>query len=323
MSVTNQAQPQAEPQAEPQAQPQSQDATRLPTSTRAMRQAKGLVLGMRPRQWIKSLLVLAAPAMAGVIFRPATLSRALAAMAAFTLVAAGTYLINDSRDAQADRLHPDKRHRPVASGLISAPMAMATGGGAMIVGILVCLLVTPWLAVVVGIYATMTISYSLWLKRMAYVELGVVVAGFLLRAIAGAVATDVGASARFLLVALAGALFVVVAKRSAEQEQLGSSDYRHRSALGVYSARFLRLTQLAGLAGALGAYCWWALTKGPDASGWFIFSIVFFAALLFRYAYCASTDRGAAPEEIVLGDRLVQALAGGWIVVVMVGVYGS
>lgn len=287
--------------------------------------ARGLVVGMRPRQWIKNLLVLAAPAMAGVAFHPGALARALAAMLAFTLAASGTYLINDSRDAQADRLHPDKRHRPVASGAVSTQVALLAGCTTLSVGILVSILVVPWLGAILGAYAALTFSYSFGLKRVAYVELLVVVSGFLLRAVAGAVAAGVPASTRFLTVALAGSLFVVVAKRTAEQRQLGPLRYKHRSALGVYSPCFLHLAQWVALAGTLAAYGWWALYNvGSDAGSnpWFIISILPFGALMLRYAACVSSGMGGAPEEIVLRDRLVQGLAATWILVVMVGVYG-
>ncbi|MHB1486717.1 MAG: decaprenyl-phosphate phosphoribosyltransferase [Acidimicrobiales bacterium] len=287
--------------------------------------ARALLVGMRPRQWIKNLLVLAAPAMAGVAFQTGALARALAAMLTFTLAASGTYLINDSRDAQADRLHPNKRHRPVASGAVSTRTALVAGCSALTVGILISFLVVPWLGAIVGAYAALTFTYSFGLKRVAYVELLVVVSGFVLRAVAGAVAAGVATSTPFLIVALTGSLFVVVSKRTAEQHQLGPMRCQHRSALGVYSPRFLHLTRWAALAGTLTAYGWWALYKvGSDAgsNGWFILSILPFAALLLRYASCVSSGLGGAPEEIVLRDRLVQGLAASWILVVMVGVYG-
>src|SRR5690606_13791274 len=160
----------------------------------------GLVRLARPKQWAKNVLVFAAPAAAGVLDNREWALDALAAFVCFCLAAAGTYYVNDARDVEADRRHPTKRHRPVASGVVPVPVAYA--GGALLLAAAVGLgwLVNPDLALTLGGYIVLTTAYSSWLKHVAVVDLVAVAAGFVLRAIAGAAATQVPISDWFFIV---------------------------------------------------------------------------------------------------------------------------
>ncbi|MFZ4515788.1 MAG: decaprenyl-phosphate phosphoribosyltransferase, partial [Acidimicrobiia bacterium] len=169
---------------------------------------------MRPKQWVKNFLVFAAPAAAGVLLEPAVLLRALIAFAAFCLAASGTYFLNDAMDAAADRMHPTKRFRPVAAGVIPRTTAYCIAGILMAAGLAVSVPVQNGnLTIVIGIYLLFTVCYSLGLKREPVVELAMVAAGFVLRAVGGAVAANVGLSRWFLIVVGGGSLFVVAGKR--------------------------------------------------------------------------------------------------------------
>lgn len=286
--------------------------------------ARGLVRTARPKQWAKNVLVFAAPLGAGVLSQPAQVGRTLAAFVAFCFVASGTYFLNDALDADADRLHPTKRNRPVANGTISVRLAKVMAVVLIVVGIGIA---APFnsgaLAAVVGGYVALTFSYSVWLKREAVIDLAAVAAGFVLRAIAGGVATGVPISDWFLIVAGAGSLFIVTGKRAAEQVELGDDSHGHRVTLGVYSASFLNYVRAVSSGVMITAYCLWAFenaTKVGDTF-WFRLSIVPFVLAVLRYALVAEQGQGSAPEEIVLSDRVLQVLGLLWVVIFAVGVH--
>jgi decaprenyl-phosphate phosphoribosyltransferase len=292
--------------------------------THAPSLARSLLRTARPRQWLKNVLVFAAPGAAGVLTEPDDLARTLAAFVAFCLAASGTYFFNDALDAEADRRHPAKRHRPVAAGLIRDGMAKAV---AVLLVVAALALAAPFndgkLALVVGGYVVITISYSLWLKHEPVVDLGAVAAGFVLRAIAGGVATDVPLSDWFLIVAGAGSLFIVTGKRHAEQMELGASDaHHHRRTLSEYSAAYLNYVRAVTSGVAITAYCLWAFENAAAVGDvfWFRLSIVPFIAGVLRYALVVEQGGGGAPEEIVLGDRVLQLFGVLWIATFAVGV---
>src|SRR5690606_22812323 len=208
-------------------------------SVRRLDTARGLVRAARPRQWLKNVLVLAAPTFAGVLGEPSAVLATALAFAAFCLAASGTYLINDARDAEADRAHPRKRHRPVAAGVVGVGTAVTVGIVALLASIgLAALVGSLALVGVLTAYVALTTSYSLWLKHIVILDLMGVAAGFVLRAVAGAAAVQVTLSSWFLIVATLGSLLIVAGKREAELHNSvlhrteGSAS---RATLGVYT----------------------------------------------------------------------------------------
>lgn len=285
--------------------------------------ARGLLRTARPRQWLKNLLVLAAPGAAGVLTDPEAAVRALGAMAVFCVAAAGTYFLNDVLDATADRLHPAKRARPVAAGTVSPRVAVVTATFLMGISIVAAFALAGWqLSAVVAIYVALQPLYSLWLKEVAVLDLAVVASGFVLRAIAGAVAIPVPASRWFLIVASFGSLFMVAGKRTSEHRELGQARGDHRTVLEEYSLDYLRYVRSVSSAVAVAAYCLWAFEKADVAQSpiWFQLSIVPFVLALLRYALVLE-GRGGAPEDIVLADRPLQWLGAVWVIIFAVGVY--
>jgi len=283
-----------------------------------------LVRMVRPRQWLKNVLVFGAPAAAGQLTHRTALLYSLAAFVIFCLAASGTYCLNDVVDREADRRHPVKRHRPVASGEVSVRLAVTIGAvllaaalaGSAAIG-------RPRLALVVAIYVGVTVAYSVWLKHEPILDLGAVAAGFVLRAIAGGVATRVPLSNWFIIVASFGSLFMVAGKREAEVMLLGHEGESHRATLGAYTANFLRHVRSVASGVAMTAYCLWAFEKAHGSSGaiWFELSIVPFVLGVLRYALLVDAGHGGAPEDVVLGDRTLQALALCLAVLFAVGVY--
>lgn len=282
----------------------------------------------RPRQWIKNLLVFAAPAAAGVLghARPALL--AAGAFGVFCLAASGTYLLNDAVDVEADRRHPTKRRRPVAAGVLSARAATGAGTAAMVLSVGAGWWLAGYrLAVVMALYVAISAAYSLRLKHEPVLDLAALSSGFILRAIAGGVATAVALSDWFLIVASFGALFVAVGKRSAEHLHLGEDRARHRPVLAEYPATFLRSVRLLSAAVTITAYCLWAFERAAAGGAhhhpiWFELSIVPVVVAVLHLELRYEAGRGAAPEELALGDRTLQVLGVLWVVLFAAGIYG-
>jgi decaprenyl-phosphate phosphoribosyltransferase len=286
--------------------------------------AGGLVRTLRPRQWLKNILVFGAPAAAGVLGQRKPLAYSLAAFVIFCFAASGTYCINDVVDREADRRHPVKRFRPVASGVVGVPLAIGLGTALLAVAIAASAAIgRPRLALVVVIYVAVTLAYSLWLKHEPILDLAAVAAGFVLRAIAGGVAVPVPLSDWFLIVACFGSLFVVAGKREAEVMLLGDEGESHRATLGWYTATYLRHVRSVASAVAMTAYCLWAFERAHGSSGaiWYELSIIPFVLAILRYALLVDSGHGGAPEDVVLGDRMLLVLGACLAVLFAVGVY--
>ncbi len=275
-----------------------------------------LVRALRPRQWIKNVLVAAAAFTAGAFDDPQVILAVVGAFVSFCLCASAVYLVNDIRDIEHDRRHPTKRMRPIALGTLPIPVAWAASAGCATLGLALSFSVDPMLGVTMICYAALQWSYSLWLKNQPVIDLAVVASGFLLRAIAGGVATDLPLSQWFLLVASFGSLFMVAGKRYSETFSVGV-EAQTRNSLQYYSESYLRFVWSLAAAVAITAYSLWAFEVGQGAATpWAAFSIAPFVLGLLRYA--VDIDRGVAgaPEDIVLGDRVLQVLGVAWLVLV-------
>jgi len=285
--------------------------------------ARVLLRACRPRQWSKNLLVLAAPCAAGVIGQPLVAAQVAGAFLVLCLLSSATYLLNDVRDREQDRLHPRKRSRPVASGDLSPGAALRVAAVLAFVGIAAATAITPGLGAVACGYLALTMSYSLWLRRVVVLDIFAIAAGFVLRAIAGGVATDIYLSRWFVIVTASCAVYLVAGKRYAELRD--DEDPAHpagpvRATLRRYSLRQLRLTLLAAATVAVGAYTGWAFTR-PSHVLWYGLSIAPLVLWLGRYASLIGAGAGQAPEELILRDRTLLALSVAWACLFLGGVY--
>ncbi|MGH2915501.1 MAG: decaprenyl-phosphate phosphoribosyltransferase [Solirubrobacteraceae bacterium] len=275
----------------------------------------------RPRQWIKNALVVAAPGAAGALGHDDVPVRLALACVAFCLISAGIYALNDFRDRDEDRGHPRKRLRPIASGEIAPLEAARFGGAAIVCGLVLCLAVTPALALVGLAYLAVTVSYSWVWRHVVWLDLVALAAGFMLRAVAGGVAAPVSLSRWFVAVIAFAALFVAAGKRLAELRRPALGTGRPRRVLRRYSERSLGLTLALAGVGAVFAYCAWAFEL-PAVGGvpWRLMSVVPFAGCLARYASLARSGEGEAPEDAIVSDLVL--LSGGlaWLVVFALGV---
>jgi len=286
--------------------------TRLPALLRAC----------RPRQWIKNTLVLTAPIAAGVAFQPRALLQMLVAVIAFCVAASGIYLVNDAVDAEADRAHSTKRLRPVASGELSVRAAW-TAALVLLPGALVISALLTWqLFVVIAIYEVIQLWYCLGMKLEPVIELASVASGFLLRAIAGGVATNIELSKWFLIAAGFGSLFMAAGKRYAEIRLVQDTGVAIRPVLERYTPTYLRFVWTMSAGVLVTTYALWAFAMHQATPNqWSVVSIVPFVVALLRYAVDVDSGAAGEPEEVVLHDRMLLLLGGIWVVCLMASVY--
>lgn len=283
-----------------------------------------LIRTARPKQWVKNFLVFAAPGAAGVLDNWSSLAPAGAIFVFFCLVSSGTYFLNDVLDAESDGKHPRKRSRPIAAGRVSLRSGTAVGSMLLLLGIAGSFVVDWRAGTAVAVYVALTTSYSSVFKHMAVVDLMVVAGGFVLRAIAGAEATNVDMSNWFLICVSFGALYIVAGKRFAEMREIGTGNGETRPTLAEYSPEFLRSIVTMSLSATLVAYCMWAFaTKEISGSTWpfYELSIVPMLGALLRYLLVLDQGRGSAPEEVFAADRPLQVLGFLWLLVFSLGVY--
>jgi decaprenyl-phosphate phosphoribosyltransferase len=282
----------------------------------------GLVRTMRPRQWLKNVLVLAAPFAGGVLFHVHVLAAVGIAFAAFSLAASGVYLVNDVQDVEADRAHPTKRHRPIAAGVVPPQLALTVAIALFVASIGVSFLASSDLAIVIAIYIAVQISYCLWLKHQPVVDIAIVASGFLLRAIGGGAAAGIELSQWFLLVAAFGSLFMVAGKRYAEIRLAERTGAKIRKSLERYTASYLRFVWTLSATVLITTYGLWAFQLSQiNHSRWPIISLVPFVVAVLRYAVDVDGGNGGEPEEIALGDRVLQVLGGCLVFTLIAAVY--
>jgi len=281
-----------------------------------------LVRACRPRQWVKNVLVLAAPAAAGIALQPRAALQMLVAVIAFCMAASGIYLVNDAIDVEADRAHATKRLRPVASGELSIRAAWAAALVLLPGALVISALLTWQLFAVVAIYAAVQLWYCLGMKHEPVIELASVASGFLLRAIAGGVATHIQLSQWFLIAAGFGSLFMAAGKRYAEISLVQDTGVPIRPVLERYTPTYLRFVWTMSAGVLVTTYALWAFAMHQATPNeWSVVSIVPFVLALLRYSVDVDSGAAGEPEEIVLHDRMLMALGGIWAACLMASVY--
>ncbi|BBY18977.1 decaprenyl-phosphate phosphoribosyltransferase [Mycolicibacterium litorale] len=279
----------------------------------------GIVKAIRPRQWVKNLLVLAAPLVALGDDRftydyRTVLIKVSVAFVAFCLAASTVYLVNDARDVEADRAHPTKRFRPIAAGVVPERLAyiLAVVLGAL--SLIISWLLTPNLALVMAVYIAIQLAYCFGLKHQAVLDICIVSSGFLIRAIAGGVAADIPLSQWFLLVMAFGSLFMAAGKRYAELQLAERTGAKIRKSLERYTTTYLRFVWTMSATAVVLCYGLWAFGRDDQGgTSWFVVSMIPFTIAILRYAVDVDGGMAGEPEEIALRDRVLQFLAVAWI----------
>jgi decaprenyl-phosphate phosphoribosyltransferase len=288
----------------------------------------GLVRTARPRQWVKNLLVFAAPGAAGVLTQVHTLERASVAFVVFCLAASGTYYLNDTLDREADRRHPVNRHRPVAAGVVPAGLAMSVACTLLSGSVLLALVALGAQAAgCVALYVGINVAYNVRLRHEPVLDLAAVASGFVLRAIIGGLATSVHLSEWFLVVTSFASLFIVAGKREGlvALDLAGAADGSSRSR-PTYPVGYLRYVRALSSGVAMAAYCLWAFDRAAGAKGhglWLQLTIVPFVLAMLRYALLVESEGVEVPEDALLGDGTILALGVMWVVLFALGVYGA
>ncbi len=280
----------------------------------------GVIKAIRPRQWVKNVLVLAAPVAglgSGIRYDYAQmLTQVALAFVVFSLAASSVYLVNDVRDVEADREHPTKRFRPIAAGIVPEWLAycLAVLLGAASLGI--AWLVTPNLALVMAVYLAMQLAYCFGLKHQAVLDICIVSSAYLLRAIAGGVATDIPLSQWFLLSAAFASLFMVAGKRYAELQLAERTGAAIRKSLESYTSTYLRFVWTMSATAVVICYGLWAFERDHHSGSWYAVSLVPFTIAILRYAVDVDGGLAGEPEDIALRDRVLQLLFLAWIATV-------
>jgi decaprenyl-phosphate phosphoribosyltransferase len=280
----------------------------------------GVIKAMRPRQWVKNVLVALAPLAAagrGVRYDYVEVAKQVSvAFVVFSLAASAIYLINDVRDVEADREHPTKRYRPIAAGVVPDWLAYALAAVLGVASLAISWWVAPNLAVVMAVYIGMQLAYCFGLKHQAVMDICIVSSAYLLRAIAGGAATDIPLSQWFLLTAAFGSLFMVAGKRYAELQVAERTGAAIRKSLESYTNTYLRFVWTLSATAVVMCYGLWAFERDHYSGSWFAVSMVPFTIAILRYAVDVDGGLAGEPEDIALRDRVLQLLALAWIATV-------
>ncbi len=284
-----------------------------------------LLESTRPRQWIKNLLIFAALLFAKKLTDPVRLAHALLAFVLFCAVSGGVYLFNDMLDREKDRLHPIKARRPLASGRL--PMNVALPATLVLLTAAVAssfILSLPFGATAL-IYVLINIAYSSWLKEVVILDVMFVGLGFVLRALAGAVAIDVEISPWLILCTILLSLFLAFCKRRQELEMLVEEAGDHRLALREYSVGFL--DQMISIVTAATVVCYSFYTISPEVeqklgTKYLFLTIPLVLYGIFRYLYLVHRrGQGGSPATALLTDRPLLICVALWAAMVCVILY--
>ena len=279
---------------------------------------------LRPKQWVKNFLVFLPLLFAineawspgNLAPLPDLLLTIVIVVLAFCSLSSGVYLLNDLMDREADRRHPTKRNRPLASGKVTAPTAVTLMGTLGLGGLAVLYLVYPTLGVIGLLYAVINIAYSLGAKKVVLLDVIMVASGYVLRAGAGAVAVGVDPSPWLYVVTGAAALFIVLGRRYAEVRLAEKQGVLQRSVLSSYAGPFISQLISISATTALVSYTLYAVeADNLPANHTMLLTVPFVAFGLFRYLYLLNTDPEAeAPEQLISRDVPLLASSLCWII---------
>jgi 4-hydroxybenzoate polyprenyltransferase len=284
-----------------------------------------LLLSLRPAQWTKNLLVFAGLLFGRRLFDPASVVDAVSAFAVFCALSGVVYLVNDVADRDSDRLHPLKSRRPIASGALPVPVAMAGALGLGSAALASAFVIGPAFAAVAAAYLALLVFYSFPLKHIVIVDVLTLAIGFVLRAVGGAVAVHVEISHWLLVCTILLALFIALAKRRHEIVLLAADAATHRPILGEYSPYLL--DQMIGVvtASTLISYIFYTIspeTQAKFGTAWLGLTIPFPLYGIFRYLYLVhQREGGGSPADLLLTDRPLLACVALWALTVAVIIY--
>ncbi|ASA24086.1 decaprenyl-phosphate phosphoribosyltransferase [Paenibacillus donghaensis] len=257
---------------------------------------------LRPKQWSKNLLVFAALLFSIDRIEISKLALSTIGFVLFSLVSSTIYIINDFMDREADRVHPTKCHRPMASGLLSPALALTVGAVLLLFALPVSWLLNPLFTLLLALYILLNISYSLYLKHVVIVDLMIIASGFVLRAIAGGVVINVPLTPWFLLCTLLLSLFLAIGKRRHELILLHEGKSTQRKVLESYSVPLLDQLNTIVTTATIISYSLFTFTSGRTVQ--LMWTIPFVIYGIFRYLYLIHVcNKGGSPDRVLFEDK--------------------
>jgi 4-hydroxybenzoate polyprenyltransferase len=284
-----------------------------------------ILQSLRPGQWTKNLVIFAGLLFGRRLFDPVALLDAVCAFAVFCMLSGVVYLVNDIADRDSDRQHPLKSHRPIASGALPVQVAVTAAFVLGVLGLAGAFGIGRAFAGVAGAYLGLLLLYSGPLKHIVIIDVLTIAIGFVLRAVAGAVAVHVEISHWLLVCTILLALFIALAKRRHEIVLLAGDAAGHRPILGEYSAYLL--DQMIGVvtASTLISYVFYSISPETEAkfgTAWLGLTIPFPLYGIFRYLYLVhQREGGGSPADLLLTDRPLLACVAVWALAVALIIY--
>jgi 4-hydroxybenzoate polyprenyltransferase len=289
------------------------------------RRLRALFKTMRPRQWIKNTLIFIPLVFDEQLTNLPAFLMTLAGFVLLCLIASVVYILNDLNDLEADRLHPEKRKRPLASGELPTSLAMAAAILIPVIVFPLALLLSPTFALVLAAYLALNMAYSRWFKHITIIDVFVLASFYLLRVVAGLTLIDVARFSPWLFVMTTlGALFIGFGKRRAELALLHEDAHNHRPVLVGYTIPLLDQFITILSATAIVAYSLYTFSAPnvPENHAMML-TIPFVIYGIFRYLYLVQMQKGGAPEEEFLTDRPLQVTIVLWGLAVLMVFYFS
>jgi 4-hydroxybenzoate polyprenyltransferase len=282
---------------------------------------------MRPKQWTKNALLYAALVFAHKLLDLEAVLLATLGFVSFCAASSSVYIVNDLLDVDRDRLHPEKRHRPIASGAVSPALAGVLGLGLTVGSVALAFAIGPMFGVAVITYLGMSHFYSLAGKNIAVLDVMLIAAGFVIRAVSGALVIDVESSNWFILCTLFLAVFIALCKRKAEMLALNDSAESTRPVLHFYTLDALNSFISTSMAGVLIAYALYVLdTRFTSSMSFQVLTLTlpFVMFGVFRYYLLVETaNAGERAEEVLLRDRPIQVCVVGFAFVAIIAIYAG
>jgi 4-hydroxybenzoate polyprenyltransferase len=274
---------------------------------------------LRPKQWTKNLLVFAA-----LIFSIKSVSldmlvQSAAAFVLFCIVSGCVYIINDYIDKEADRSHPEKRYRPIASGKLHPLGALLFGSVLLCSCLVIAFILKPWFSLLLFGYFIMNVAYSIRLKQVVIIDIMVIACGFVLRAIGGGLVIDVSFTPWFLICTMLLALFLAISKRRHELYLLSHHKGEHRKVLDQYSPELLNQLNSIVTTAAIISYSLFTFTSGHTIHLMWTIPLVMYG--IFRYLYLIHMEgQGGRPEKVLVEDSHILGtvlLFAGMVVIIL------
>jgi len=271
---------------------------------------------IRPRQWLKNLMILFPPFLSGALLHPSLLVRGIEPLAAFCLASSATYLVNDVIDADSDANHPRKCHRPIPSGAVSRRAALGLAVILAVAGILLGLRVGTGFLLFLCLYLGVSWAYSWRLKQVPVVDIFCIAFGFVFRLYGGGEAFNVLISDWLFLTVFLLAVFLSVGKRRSELEQLGNNAIPHRPSLAAYPQGFLDSAMYLTGAAVLVTYALYAINTSL-----MVYTVPLCLLGLLRYLLLVGSGGEGDPTEALLRDGMLLTISLLWAALVGLSVY--